>query len=79
MASRTPDELVQSLDKRMMIPFVADAYLDRRRPKWAKYEDQAMVLYVRQPGEQHALVYVYRECHDVLAALEGRRPSPQSD
>jgi hypothetical protein len=68
----TVDELLQSLKGRVMIPFVADAYLDRRRPEWVKYEDQALVLYVRQPGDQHSLIYVYRECRDVLAVLEGR-------
>jgi hypothetical protein len=66
------DELLQSLDKRIMIPFVADAYLDRRRPEWTTYEDQAMVLYVRQPGEPYPLVYVRRECREVLAVLEAR-------
>jgi hypothetical protein len=68
----TADELLQSLDKRVMIPFVADAYLDRRRAEWAEYEDQAMILYVRQPGEPQPLIYVRRECCDVLAVLEGR-------
>jgi hypothetical protein len=68
----TIDELLQSLDKRVMIPFVADAYLDRRCAEWAKYEDQAMVLYVRQPGEPHPLIYVLRECREVLKVLEGR-------
>jgi hypothetical protein len=65
------DELLQPAEKRIMIPFVADAYLDRRRPEWSKYEDQAMVLYVRQPGEPQPLVYVRRECRDVLKVLEG--------
>jgi hypothetical protein len=69
----TVDELLKSLDKRIMVPFVADAYLDRRRPEWTKYEDQAMVLYVRQPGERHPLVYVHRECREVLGVLERRK------
>lgn len=67
-ASITVDE--QSPKNPVMIPFVADAYLDRRRPEWTKYEDQALILYVRQPGETHPLVYVRRECRDVLAVLE---------
>jgi hypothetical protein len=67
----TADELLQSLDKRIMIPFIADAYLDRRRPEWTTYEDQAMVVYVRQPGEPQPLVYVRRDCREVLKVLEG--------
>jgi hypothetical protein len=66
------DELLRSADNRISVPFVADAYLDRRRPEWAKYEDKAWVLYVRPPGEPYPLVYVYRECRDVLAVLEAR-------
>ena len=42
----TVDELPKSLDKRV-IPFVADAYLDRRRPEWVEFQDKAWVLYVR--------------------------------
>jgi hypothetical protein len=68
----TADDLLKSLTTRVMVPFVADAYLDRRRPEWVKYEDQALVLYVRQPGDQHPLVYVRRECREVLEVLEGR-------
>lgn len=53
----TVDELLQSLDKRIMIPFVADAYLDRRRAEWTKYEDQAMGA-LRQAAARDAPVGV---------------------
>lgn len=65
-------ELKAALKQPVRAVFVADAYLDRRRPEWLKYEELGLITYARQPGEKYPMVYIDRACTEVLAVLEAR-------